>query len=160
MIVVADTSVLLNLCRIGQVDLLAGLFREVIVPETVAAEFARLARTAPRFDGLHLPAWVRLRNAVQAVPAVRAAGLDPGETAAIELALEIQADALLVDERRGHAVAKRLGVRTIGVLGILLQSKRSGLVPRIDTLLDALETEAQFWISPDLRQRVRELAGE
>jgi predicted nucleic acid-binding protein len=42
-IVVADTSVLLNLCRIGQVELLARLFHEVVIPLEVAAEFERLA---------------------------------------------------------------------------------------------------------------------
>ena len=46
MIVVADTSVLLNLCRIGQVELLARLFHEVVIPLEVAAEFDRLARQA------------------------------------------------------------------------------------------------------------------
>lgn len=160
MIVVADTSVLLNLCRIGQVELLVRLFHEVIVPETVAEEFGRLAHATPRFQGLILPEWVGCRSEAAAVPEVRTANLDPGETAAIELALAIHADALLVDERRGQAVAKRLGVRTIGVLGILLQAKRSGLVPRLGPLLDALESEAQFWISAELRQRVLELAGE
>ncbi|MBN8248265.1 MAG: DUF3368 domain-containing protein [Verrucomicrobia bacterium] len=160
MIVVADTSVLLNLSRIGQVELLLRLFREVVVPETVAGEFRRLARATPRFQGLILPEWVCVRSETAAVPEVRTSGLDPGEVAAIELALAIRADALLVDERRGQAVAKRLGLRTIGVLGILLQAKRSGLVPRMVTLLDALEVEAQFWISAELRQRVLELAGE
>jgi predicted nucleic acid-binding protein len=43
-IVVADTSVLLNLCRIGQVELLARLFHEVVIPPEVAVEFGRLAK--------------------------------------------------------------------------------------------------------------------
>ena len=55
MIVVADTSVLLNLCRIGQVELLARPFHEVVIPLEVAAEFERLAREAARFQGMALP---------------------------------------------------------------------------------------------------------
>lgn len=161
MIVVADTSVLLNLCRIGQVELLARLFREVVIPPEVAAEFGRLAGQTARFRGLTLPAWVRQRQPTT-VPAVvrRAVGLDSGETAAIALALEIQADALLVDERRGHQVAVELGIKTIGILGILLQAKRSGLLPAVRPCLDQLKQEAGFWIAPTLRARVLKLAGE
>lgn len=65
MIVVADTSVLLNLCRIGQVELLARLFHEVVIPLEVAAEFDRLARQATRFQGLGLPGEVRVELALR-----------------------------------------------------------------------------------------------
>lgn len=160
MIVVADTSVLLNLCRIGQVEMLARLFHEVVIPLEVAAEFDRLARQAARFQGLALPGWVRQQQASAISAAVRAANLDPGETAALALALEIRADALLVDERRGHQAAVQLGIKTIGVLGILLQAKSSGFIPQLRPLLDALERDAQFWIAPTIRQRVLQLAGE
>ena len=161
MIVVADTSVLLNLCRVGQIELLRRLFRDVMIPPEVAAEFARLSSQAPRFSGLLLPAWLR-QQAASFIPAsVRgAAGLDPGESAALALAVEIHADAILVDERRGHAVAIQLGLRTIGVLGILLQAKSSGLLDQVGPLLDQLEREAGFWITPALRARVLGLAGE
>jgi predicted nucleic acid-binding protein len=42
-IVVADTSVLINLCRVGQGGLFQRLFQEVFIPPEVAAEFDRLA---------------------------------------------------------------------------------------------------------------------
>jgi len=53
-IVVADTSVLINLCRVGQGGLFQQLFQEVIIPPEAAAEFARLAARASRFSGLKL----------------------------------------------------------------------------------------------------------
>ena len=160
MIVVADTSVLLNLCRIGEEELLTRLFREVVIPREVAAEFDRLAVAVPRFQGLTLPAWIRQQQPSTISAVVRAAGLDLGETAALNLALEIHADALLVDERRGHRVAVQLGIKTVGVLGILLQAKTSGLIEQLRPLLDQLEQDAQFWIAPAVRRRVLQLAGE
>jgi predicted nucleic acid-binding protein len=159
-IVVADTSVLLNLCRIGQVELLSRLFHEVVTPPEVAAEFDRLARQTTRFQGLTLPSWVRQQSAANIAAAIRAANLDSGETAALALALEIRADALLVDERRGHQVAVQLGIKTIGVLGILLQAKSSGFIPQLRPLLETLERDAQFWIASAMRQRVLGLAAE
>jgi uncharacterized protein len=160
-IVVADTSVLLNLCCVGKADLLRALFNDVVIPPEVADEFGRLASRVPRFAGLILPAWVRQQPASVIPPLVQAAvGLDLGETAALALAVEINADAILLDERRGHEVALRLGLRTVGVLGILLQAKNRGLLTEVRTLLDRLEREASFWIDPRLRQRVLRLAGE
>ena len=161
MIVVADTSVLLNLCRIQQIDLLQKLFQEIVIPPAVAGEFSRLASHAVRFQGLQLPGWIR-QQSVSTVPAsLRATpGLDPGELAALALALELRADAILVDERRGHQVAVQLGLRTIGVIGVLLQAKSAGLIPLVRPLLDSLEQDALFWIGSGIRDRVLRIAGE
>ena len=135
MIVVADTSILINLCRVGQSDLFQSLFHEVVIPPEVSAEFAALTASNPRFSGLCLPSGIREQSPVALLLTVRAAeGLDIGEAAALSLAVEICADAVLIDERRGHEVAVQLGLRTIGVLGILLraESRRKNLanIPR------------------------------
>lgn len=161
MTVVADTSILLNLGRVGQLELLRLLFGDVVIPPEVAAEFLRLASISPRFQGLSLPPWLRQQAATTVPAIVRAAtGLDSGETAALALAVEIHADAVLLDERRGHEMAVRLGLRTVGVLGILLQAKASGSIPKLSPILDQLERDAGFWIAPALRARVLELARE
>ncbi|HKX61468.1 MAG TPA: hypothetical protein VJS65_06485 [Verrucomicrobiae bacterium] len=49
MIVVADTSVILNLCCVRREHLLASLFGRVLVPTEVASEFRRLAGADARF---------------------------------------------------------------------------------------------------------------
>ena len=161
MIVVADTSVLINLCRVGQGDLLGRLFREVVIPPEVAAEFARLSIGTPRFAGLKLPSGIRQQSPAALLPAVRAAiGLDSGEAAALSLAVEIHADAVLIDERRGYEVAVQLGLRTLGILGILLRAKSAGFLPNVKSVLDALQRDAGFWLSDPLRKQVLSAAGE
>jgi predicted nucleic acid-binding protein len=88
-IVVADTSVLLNLCRVGQVDLLRQLFNEVVIPPEVAAEFVRLSANAGRFHNLVLPLWIRQKEPTEVPNTLRDnPGLDAGEIAAISLAFE------------------------------------------------------------------------
>jgi predicted nucleic acid-binding protein len=160
-IVVADTSVLINLCRVGLGGLFRQLFREVVIPPEVAAEFTRLAAMTPRFAGLTLPAGIRQQSPAALLPAVRAAiGLDAGEAAALSLAVEIHADAVLVDERRGHEVAHQLGLRTIGVLGILLRAKSDGHLPAVQPVLEALQRDAGFWLSESLKKQVLGLADE
>jgi len=159
-IVVADTSVVLNLCCVGQEQLLFSLFGRVLVPTEVATEFRRLAGADARFAGLMLPAWIEVMCAPPPPPEVSAANLDTGETAAIALCLGQSADALLVDESLGRAVAARLGLRTIGILGVLLDARSHGLIERVAPVLDDLERTAGFWIAPPLRARVLQLVGE
>ena len=80
MIVVADTSVVINLCCVGQGNLLRRLFREVVVPPAVAVEFARLVASVPRFADLTLPEGVRQQAPTTLPPLLRSAiGLDAGE---------------------------------------------------------------------------------
>lgn len=161
MIVVADTSVIINLCRVGQGGLFQQLFQEVFIPPEVAAEFARLAGSTPRFAGLKLPAGIKEQSPTALLAAVRAAtGLDSGEAAALSLAVEIHADAVLIDERRGYEVAVQLGLRTIGILGILLRAKSVGVLPAVKPVLDALQRDAGFWLSESLRKQVLQAAGE
>lgn len=161
MIVVADTSVLINLCRIGRAEILPQLFREVVIPPEVAGEFNSLAGRVPRFAALSLPPWLRQQSPAKNPRfMLELASLGPGETAALALALEIQADAVLLDERLGHDAAMRLGLKVIGLLGLLLQAKASGLLAAVSPELDALRNEAGFWISDRLRVKVLRLAKE
>jgi predicted nucleic acid-binding protein len=160
-IVVADTSVILNLCRVQHERLLQQLFGRVVVPAEVASEFNRLGAAEARFTGLTLPAWIEVEPGPQTIPReVTAAHLDAGESAAITLGLKLAADALLMDEKLGREVARRLGLPTIGILGVLLEAHRRGLIPSLKAVLDRLETEAGFWVARSLRQQVLGLAGE
>jgi predicted nucleic acid-binding protein len=65
-----------------------------------------------------------------------------------------------MDERAGRAAAAELGLLCIGILGILIQAKKLGLLPEVRPLLDQLESQAGFWIAPTLRSRVLELVSE
>jgi predicted nucleic acid-binding protein len=161
MIVVADTSVILNLCRIQHEHLLQQLFKRVLIPDEVADEFARLAKIKKRFSGLVLPEWIEILPAPKSFPAeVVQAELDAGEAAAIALFLKQKAEALLIDESLGREVANKLGIRTIGIVRILIEAHDRKLIFSVKILLDRLETEANFWISRELRLQVLQLAGE
>lgn len=161
MIVVADTSVILNLCKIGQENLLASLFQEVWIPEIVEQEFLRLSRDEPRFHGLLVPDWARVAAASSIPVEVSSmSGLHAGETAALALAMAKDADAVLLDETAGRNAARKLGLTAIGVLGILLQAKRSGLLSFIRPVVEQLEREAGFWLAASVVKQALLQAGE
>jgi uncharacterized protein len=80
--------------------------------------------------------------------------LDPGESEAIALALELNAAILLMDEASGRAEASRRGLSVTGVLGILRDAKRAGLLPEIKPLLDELVAGLGFYIADPLRAQI------
>ena len=161
MIVVGDTSIFLNLCRVRQQELLPALFAQVFAPPEVAGEFSDACSRLTRFADLSFPDWVIVQPIRQPL-AARAPWvvLDAGESAALELALEIHADAVLMDEADGREVAARLGVTAVGVVGILIRAKRAGCVPEIAPILDEMQRHARFFLSAADRQSALRLAGE
>jgi uncharacterized protein len=161
MIVVSDTSPLCNLALIDHLWLLESIYQTVIIPTIVAAEL-KAAENAkitaiPELD------WIQSRtlsNPDLATQLQHDKGLDAGEANAIALALELQADDLLIDERLGRREARQLGLAIIGILGILITAKQRSLIPQVQPIMDALMREAGFRISPQLYQQVLNLANE
>lgn len=70
------------------------------------------------------------------------------------LAREIDAGLLLMDERLGRAAAKRLGLRVVGLVGVLIEARERGLLPDAEAVVTELHQVAGFWLSEDLRRMV------
>ncbi len=161
MIVVSDTSPINNLAAINQLHLLHQLYESVLIPEAVYREL-----TDPNFpvagaSEVQTFDWIQTR-AVSDLTIVEALSneLDIGEAEAIALAIEIQAERVLIDERRGRLVAARLNLRYTGILGILVEAKTQGLIAEVKPLLDALVSEAGFWVAEPLYNSVLQLVNE
>lgn len=155
MIVVADTSPLLHLARVGRLDLIPAAVGPVIVPRTVWSELIQPGTRAEVVNAIRAATWIGVRDD----PAPVDLGLDPGETAAILLAEELSADALLIDERCGRGVAAGRGIAVIGTLGVLAGAKRAGAVDRVAPLVAALRADG-FWLADALVERFLHGLGE
>jgi uncharacterized protein len=86
--------------------------------------------------------------------------VDAGEAEAIELALELRADRLLIDERKGRNLAVQEGLAVIGLMGVVLLAKRKGLIPSARTLLKRMDDEAGIYLSAEIRDAALKSVGE
>jgi len=159
--VVSNASPLISLARLGHLEWLQALYGELLVPEAVWRELVIDGAGQPGAAELERAPWVRC-CAVRNRPLVEALRqhLGAGEAEAIALALEAGAELLLMDERLGREAARRLGVRAIGVAGVLLEAKRKRLIPAIKPYLDALRNIAGFRLRDEVYAQILRDAGE
>ena len=144
---VANSTCLIGLERIGGLDLLQELFEPLFIPPKVQEEFGVFVEWLK----VQAPSNQMLVNVLKFV-------VDEGEAEAFALALE-KGWRLISDDRKARIWAKRLGVKVIGTAGILVRAKRSGLVPSVKPLLEALKRTG-FHLSSDLVVEVLRLVGE
>jgi predicted nucleic acid-binding protein len=154
--VVSNTGPLIALASIGQFDLLRRLFGKILFPPAVRAEVQDETSVA----ALTAADWIVVQPAqdLLAVQLLREE-LDAGESEAIILARELDAELVLIDERAARRKARGIGLQTVGTLGVLLMAKDKGLVAGLKPLLDDLR-RAGFRMSDDLYRQVPGSAGE
>ena len=161
--VVSNTSPILNLAIIGQLDLLREQFAEVLIPPAVLTELKpqiNFPGSASVQRALETQ-WLRVVELTDVhLSQALMLELDNGEAAAIALALELDIRQILIDERDGRTKAKALGLQPVGVLGILLRAKRDGALNSVEPAAHALRQEAGFFIAEDLLEAILVEAGE
>lgn len=158
MTVISDTSPVTNLIQIGQLSLLQGVFGVVILPQAVYEELCVIPAQKIIIDQQN---WLFVQKpADEKLVAELKKELDKGEAEAIALALELKADALIIDELKGRDKAEQVGLRIIGLLGTLLEAKQKGFVPTVRPLMDELVSKAGFKLHPALYQQILKISGE
>jgi predicted nucleic acid-binding protein len=152
MIVVADTSPLNYLILIKHDYLLPKLYQRVFIPPEVLQELKNPATPHLVQSWLQkIPEWLEVK-APHSAPTEALLVLDPGERQAIQVAYEERADLLLIDERKGSAEARRLGLATTGTIGVLVAAGELGLIDSEEACRRLL-TETTFRVSPELRAK-------
>lgn len=131
----------------------------MVVPPAVIEELA-----VGRALGIRLPNpttldWVSIRQPQSQRCLTLITDLGPGEREALALALESTGATVVLDDGFARRVAKTLGISVIGVLGVLLNAKESGLIRAVKPHLARLQALG-FRLAPGAREAVIRLAGE
>ncbi len=159
--VVSDSSPLIALARIGHLDLLHELYGEVTVPQGVVQEVASNGAGQPGAKEVSTAQWI-VTVEVESRQFVRSLRRDlgKGEAEAIASAVESEADLLIVDDLLARQVARTLGLKVVGTVGVLLEARQKGLLSQIKPCLDELIEVAGFRVGGELYAKVLQEAGE
>ena len=151
--VVSNSSPLIFLSGIGMLDLLRGEFGEILVPEAVFDEV-----TSNELEGsneVKHADWIKVQTIKNIDVISFLPMLDRGEESAIVLAIEQNADLILLDDLAGRRAAMMKGLNVIGTLGFLRAMQRKGRIKNFKDALDSLQKHG-FWMNADLYSRMLE----
>lgn len=148
-IIISDTSSLIALTNIGELELLKEVYEEVVITPLIAEEY-----------GLETPDWIRIEQ-IKDIQKFKLLNLelDKGESSGITLALENAPSLLIIDEKKGRRIAKKLGIKILGILGVMIRAKEIGLITQIKPLIEKLE-KVDFRIAKRLKNQILERVGE
>ena len=147
--IISDTSCLILLDKIGELEILHLTFGTIITTPEVLSEF-----------GQNLPSWINIQSPVnKEYQTIIEASLDRGEASAIALAVEQDDCLLIIDDLKGRKFAIEIGLTITGTLGILVTAKIAGYIPAIKPILEKIRL-TNFRLSEKLETIILERVGE
>ncbi|ASJ08915.1 hypothetical protein A3L11_06625 [Thermococcus siculi] len=158
--VVSDSTPLIHLAKIGRLELLQEFFGEISIPAAVYRECVLEGGNSEDALAIKNAKWIKVENiSDEKLKRALMLELDEGESEAIVLALERNAELILIDDYDGREVARALGLKVVGTIGVLLRAK---LLGKIESLMEELERlkATGFWLSEELYERILKEAGE
>lgn len=154
--VLANTTPLIALANINQLEILHKLYRTIIVPQAVIDEIVR----EPAKHRVYECSWIKVEKIKDmTLKEMFRARLHAGEVEVMILAREQKADLLIMDDDAAKKTAKFLGLHVTGTLGVLLKAKKEGYLEKVRPVMNELIRDG-FYISDAVKQYVLNQAGE
>lgn len=158
-LVVVNTTPIIALSLIGQLELLHKLYDRIVVPAAVQAEVFAGGAAGIGILELREANWLEVVSLQDPRRADLIADLERGEAEVLALAQEQTVDLVITDERLARRHAKRLGMRLTGTLGVLLKAKELGMIGAVAPMIDQLR-QGGIRLGDDVVTEVLRLAGE
>lgn len=154
--VIANTTPLIALANIDQLELLHKLYGTIIVPQAVIDEIVR----EPAKQRIRSSSWIKVEDIIDTSQKdIFRARLHAGEVEVMILAREQKADLVIMDDNAAKKTAKFLGLNVTGTMGVLLKAKREGYIEEVKPIINELVRDGLF-ISDTVKNYVLKEAGE
>ncbi|WP_413172248.1 DUF3368 domain-containing protein [Anabaena azotica] len=158
-VIVADSSPLISLSIIAQLELLPQLYQRILLPPAVWDEVTVQGAGLPGSLAVSQLTWLEIQTPEALILEPLSILVDRGEAEAIALAQSTPNSLVLLDDAKARRVAERLGIPRIGTLGILRKAKKSGLITEVKLYIDKLLANG-IYIQPSLINAVLRDIGE
>lgn len=147
--IISDTSCLIILTNIGELELLHKIYGQVTTTSDVATEY-----------GEPLPKWVEILNPTDiSKRKLLELQIDKGESSAIALALEMPNSTIILDDYKARKVASQLGLTFTGTVGIIVKAKLQGIIPSIKPIISKIK-QTDFRLSAEIELQALKQANE
>lgn len=157
---ISNTGPIIALMLIERLDILQNLFQKVFVPEAVHKELLLGENIGIGLASYKQASWIQVHSLQNALDPLIKTILDIGEASVIHLSLEINADYVLIDERKARKIARNIyGLRVIGTARILVEAKSKGLIDNVGEVLKKIR-DGGYWIHDDIVHFAMKEAGE
>lgn len=148
-IIISDTSCLIILTKIGELELLQKIYGQIITTPEIAAEYAE-----------PLPDWIIIKEVTDKYrQQILEMQIDKGESSAIALALEILNSTIILDDYKARKIAKQLGITYTGTIGVIIKAKLKEIIPSVKPLLEKIK-QTDFRLSAEIELLALKEAGE
>ncbi len=157
---ICNTGPLIALSMIDRIDILRHLFKLIAVPEAVHKEILEGGITNAGLANYRKIKWIKVMTLSSPADPLLRTSLDSGEAAVIELARELNANFVLIDERKARKIARTVyGLHVIGSARVLVEAKRRGLLRNVGAALQAMR-DGGYWIGDSIVDVALKKAGE
>ena len=158
--VVVNTTPLIALSHVGQLDVLKKLYGGIIIPEAVYRELSVKADSVCKKAVDSSLDWIQVGSIQnQMAKTMYKTQLHEGEVEVMILALEIGAEVVIIDDANAKKHAKYLELPVTGTLGILIKAKQKGYIDELKTILHCM-TDNGIYISQSLIELCLRQVGE
>ena len=131
--ILSNATPLIYLAKLGKLDILKSLFKEIVIPREVYEEIIA-GKKDGFFDALTIEkavenGWLKIKELkIERKIEKFAPEIDLGEIALINLAKKLKADLILIDDASARTIAESLGFNVKGTLYILLKAYKKKLI--------------------------------
>lgn len=140
--VVLDTGPVISLAIIDKLDILTHLFDEIYIPTAVWDEL-RGSEFFKDYPGIETFFKWKVKSVKSFNELILIA--DYGESESMLLYREVEADFLIVDDKKARSIAEALEINCIGTLAILIKAKEKRLISHLRPVFDKLINNRRYY---------------
>jgi predicted nucleic acid-binding protein len=148
-LVIADSSCLILLAKIDELEILRSIYKRIFITKEIAGEF-----------GSDLPGWIEVREVEnKTLQSLFEDILDLGEASALTLALETRDCTVILDDLKARKTAAKLNIKVTGTIGVIVRARKEHKIPSVKSVFDKI-LATDFRISDRILTEAIKEAGE
>ena len=156
---IVNTSPLILLAKVGQLELLRAGVPDIIVPDAVLVEIGARGPADPALQQIQRAAWLRVLPAPPTPARVLLWNLGAGESSVLAVAMNDPHCEAILDDRDARLRARALKIEVRGTLGLVVLAKQLGSIASARPVVEQLR-RAGLFLTDELTDQALALVGE